>query len=142
MRKRAHGVVYVCGATRSPRHGRTSLLVGCVGMPHGNDQAGFSGGIHARSGSEHFRRNRQNPGIPGGGPEEAAEFLRRRQLNPFGGMNSATILADKGPLEMDSQDLRAGFIRFVLLADVPGDSLDGAWGFIRTSRYSGGDKGR
>src|SRR6266576_1835052 len=108
MRKRTHGVVEVSSAARPPGHRRTSLLVGRVGMPHRNDQAGFSRRIDARSGAEQFRCNRQNPGIPRGGLEEAAECFRRRQLNPFSGMNSAALLADEGPLEMDPQDFRAG----------------------------------
>ena len=141
MRKWTHGVVEVSSAARPPGHRRTSLLVGRVGMPHRNDQAGFSRRIDARSGTEQFRCNRQNPGIPRGGLEEAAECFRRRQLNPFSGMNSSALLADEGPLEMDPQDFRAGFVRFVLLPDVPGDSLDGAQSLVRTGRYGGGEKG-
>ncbi len=140
--KRTHRVVEVSSAARASGHGRPSLLVSCVGMPHRDDQAGFSRGINARSGPEHFRRNRQNSGISRGGLEEAAERLRRRQLNPFGWMNSAALFADERPLEMDSQDFRAGFIRFVLMGDVPGDSLSGTQSFVRTRRYRGGDKGR
>ena len=94
-------------------------------MPHRNDQAGFSRGVDARRGPRHFRSDGQNPGISRCGLEEAAERLRRRQLNPFRGMNTATLLADEGPLEMDSQNLRAGFIGLMLLPDVAGDSLDG-----------------
>ena len=125
MRKGTHRVVEVSSAARPSGHGHASLLVSCVGMPHRNDQAGFSRGVNARGRPEHFRRDRQNSGIPRGGLEEAAERLRRRQLNPFGGMNSAALFADEGTLEMDSQDFRAGFIRIVLSRDVPGDSLDG-----------------
>src|SRR6266481_7774339 len=106
-------------------------------MPHGNDQTGFSRGIDARSGAKQFRRNRQNSGIPRGGLEEAAERFRRRQLNPFSWMYSATLLADEGPLEMDPQDFRARFVRFVLLRDVPGDSLDAAQARVRAARYGG-----
>jgi len=125
MRKGTHRVVEVSSAARPSGHGRTSLLVGLRRYAHRNDQAGFSRGINARSGPEHFRGDRQNSGISRGGFEEAAQRLRRRQLNPFGGMNSAALFADEGPLEMDSQDIRAGVIRIVLSRDVPGDSLDG-----------------
>src|SRR6202158_5844341 len=124
MREGTHRVEEVRSAPRPSGHGHASLLVSCIGMPHRNDQAGFSCGINARSRPEYFRRDRENSGIPRSGLEEAAQRLRRRQLNPFGGMNSAALFADEGPLEMDSQDIRAGFIRIVLSRDVPGDSLD------------------
>src|SRR5260370_22122179 len=56
-------------------------------------------------------------------------------------MNSAALLADEGSLEMDPQDFRARFVRFVLLPDVPGDSLDGAQRLVRAGRRGGGEKG-
>src|SRR5712691_6816662 len=57
-------------------------------------------------------------------------------------MNSATLLADKRPLEMDSQDLGVRLIRFVLLGDVRGDPLDGPQSLIRAGRNSSGDERR
>src|SRR5258708_2337488 len=57
-------------------------------------------------------------------------------------MNSTTLLADKRSLKMDSQDLGAGLVRFVLLGDVGGDSLDRSESLIRAGCDGGGDKRR
>ncbi len=140
MGKRAHGIVDVGGAARPTGHGRASLLVGCVGVPHGDDEAGFSRGIDARRRTEDLRRNRQNPAISSGSFEETAKRLGRRQLNPFGRMHTAPLFADERSLEMDSQNFRARFLCFVLLSDVSGDSLDGAESLVRAGGYSGGHK--
>src|SRR5260370_20911678 len=57
-------------------------------------------------------------------------------------MNSAALLVEKGSLEMDAQDFRARFIRFALLSDEPGDSLDGTKSLVRAGGYGGGDERR
>src|SRR5260370_28321381 len=57
-------------------------------------------------------------------------------------MNSAALLVEKGSLEMDAQDLRAWFIRFALLSDEPGDSLDGTKSLVRAGGYGGGKERR
>src|SRR5882762_2706550 len=57
-------------------------------------------------------------------------------------MNSPTLLTDKRPLKMDSQNLGAGLIRFVLSGDVGGDSFDRAEGLIRVGCDGGGNERR
>src|SRR6266853_3135830 len=57
-------------------------------------------------------------------------------------MNPTALFADEWSLEMNSKDFRAGFLRFVLLGDVPGDSLDCAQSLIGAGRYRGGDQRR
>ena len=141
MRKRSHGVEEVGSATRASRNRGTSLLIGCVSVTHRNDQAGFPGGVDTRSRPEHFRGDRQHSGIPGGGLEHAVEHLRRRRLDPFGWMNSAALLADKRPLQVDPQNFRAGFIRFVLSRDVTSYALNGAESFIGSGCNGRGHQG-
>ena len=103
MGKRAHRIINVSGAARATGHSRASLLVGCVGVSHGNDQSGFSRGINARSGAKDLRRNRQNPGISLGSFKEAAKRLGRRQLNPLGRVHAPPLFAYERALKMDSQ---------------------------------------
>jgi len=62
----------------------------------------------------------------------AAESIR--------GMKRRGAVADEWPLEMDTQDFRAGFLRFVLLGHVSGDSFDGTESLFRAGRYRGGDQ--
>src|SRR5882762_7282871 len=57
-------------------------------------------------------------------------------------MNSPTLLTDKRALKMDSQNLGAGLIRFVLLGDVGGDSFDRAESLIRAGCDGGGNERR
>src|ERR1700746_877180 len=57
-------------------------------------------------------------------------------------MNSATLFADKRSLKMDSQDLGAGLVCFVLLGDRGGHPLDGAESLVRAGCDSGGYKRR
>src|SRR5260370_5136333 len=55
-------------------------------------------------------------------------------------MNAAALFADEGPLEMDPEDFRAGFLRFVLLGHVSGDSFDGTESLFCAGCYRGGDQ--
>src|SRR6267378_5243440 len=57
-------------------------------------------------------------------------------------MNTAALSADERSLKMNSQDFGAGFIGFVLLPDVGGNTFDGAKGLLRAGGNRGGDKGR
>src|SRR5260370_3615873 len=57
-------------------------------------------------------------------------------------MNSAALLVEKGSLEMDAQDRRAWFLRFALLSDEPGVSLDGTKSLVRAGGYGGGNERR
>src|SRR5260370_12530579 len=137
MREPSHSVVIMRCAAGPWGHGSTSLLISCVGVPNRNDQPSFSRGIDTRSSAEDFRRNGQNPGVPRSGFEEAAEGLRRRQLNPFRRMNATALFADERPLEVDSQDFRPGLLRFVLLGDVPCDPFDCTERFAGAGCYRG-----
>src|SRR5580700_5365971 len=55
-------------------------------------------------------------------------------------MNSTPLLADKGSLEMNPQDFRARYFRFVLVRDVSRDSFDRTQSLVGAGRDCGGDE--
>src|SRR4029077_8070776 len=140
MGKRAHGVVDMHRMPHAEGDTGTGLLVGGVGVPHGDHDASIARCSYARYGAEHLRRDSEDASVAGGGLQKALQQIGGRRLDPLRGMYSTAHFAKEWALVVDAEDFRLRLKGLELSGDVTRNSFDAATGVVGAGGYCSGEK--